>query len=182
MPLTLTVGGLPGTGSSTLCRLLEASLGLPYVYTGQIFRQRAVERGLSLEDFNELAQHDPAVDRELDDRQLDYLRRGGLILEGRLSGWLAHTQGIEAFTVWVVCDEAERIRRLVSRDGGDAATRARLAAERVEREADRYRTYYGADLEDLTIYDLVVDSTERTPDELRDAVLAELEARGLIER
>lgn len=174
--LTVTVGGLPGTGSSTLCSVLERALDLPFVYTGQIFRQQAVEHGMTLEEFNELAQHDENVDRSLDDRQLDYLRKGGLILEGRLSGWLAHNERIPAFKVWVVCDDGERIRRLVARDGGDARTRARADAERVEREADRYRRYYGADLEDLSIYDLVVDSTDRTPEQLAERVLEELRA------
>jgi cytidylate kinase len=53
--MIVTVGGLPGTGTSTLCRLLERELGLPYVYAGQIFRQEAAARGLSLAELNELA-------------------------------------------------------------------------------------------------------------------------------
>ena len=32
--LTVTVGGLPGTGTTTLCKLLQAQLGLPYTYAG----------------------------------------------------------------------------------------------------------------------------------------------------
>lgn len=177
-PLRITVGGLPGTGSSTLCKVLEKALGLPYVYAGQIFRQQAAERGLSLEAFNELAQRDDSVDRALDDRQLELLRGGGLILEGRMSGWLAHHEGLAAFKVWVVCDEEERVRRLVARDGGDPQTRARLMRERVEREADRYRRYYGVDIDDLSIYDRVVDSTHHPPDALRDQIVDAMAASG----
>ncbi len=179
-PLRITVGGLPGTGSSTLCRVLEKAVGLPYVYAGQIFRQQAAEQGLSLEAFNELAQRDESVDRGLDDRQLDLLRRGGLILEGRMSGWLARIDALPAFKVWVTCDEEERVRRLVARDGGDPDTRARLMRERVAREADRYRRYYGVDIDDLSIYDLVVDSTHDPPDVLRDRVLAAMRASGYV--
>jgi cytidylate kinase len=68
-------------------------------------------------------------------------------------------------------DEDERIRRLVERDGGDTASQAEHTAERVERERDRYDRYYGADLRDLSIYDLVLDSTSTRPDELRDRIL-----------
>jgi CMP/dCMP kinase len=176
--LLITVGGLPGTGSSTLCGLLEKELGLPYVYAGQIFRQEAAARGMTLAELNELARHDASVDRSLDERPLELLRQGNTILEGRMSGWLAHRYGIEAYKIWVRCDEDEAVRRLVDRDGGDHETQRRLARERVAQEADRYHRYYGADLEDLSIYDLILDSTDSPPHELTAQVLAALGPSG----
>jgi CMP/dCMP kinase len=173
---TLTVGGLPATGTTTLCRLLERSLQLPYIYAGQLFREEAARRGMTLAEFNALAGEDPAVDLALDEQQLEFLRRGGVILEGRLAGWLAHRHEIPAFKVWIVCDEDERIRRLVQRDGGDAQSQAASMADRETRERDRYLRYYGADLSDLSLYDLVCDSTSVAPDELRDRVLEALSA------
>jgi cytidylate kinase len=180
----LTVGGLPGTGTSTLCGLLEKELGLPYVYAGQIFRQEAASRGLSLAELNELALADESVDRALDDRQLELLGQGNVILEGRMSGWLARRQGIDAFTVWLVCDEEERVRRLVARDGGDPGTQGLAMRRRTEQEADRYRRYYDADIEDLSIYDLVLDSTNIPPQDLARRVAAEARtsAQGAGER
>ena len=173
------MGGPPGTGTTTLCRLLERSLQLPYIYAGQLFREEAARRGMTLAEFNALAQTDPAVDRALDDQQLEFLRRGGVILEGRMAGWLAHHHGVPAFKVWLVAGVDERIRRLVQRDGGDAATQAEQMADRESRERDRYARYYGADPSDTSIYDLVLDSTGVPPDELRDRVLAAMEgAKG----
>lgn len=172
--MILTVGGLPGTGTSTLCGLLEKELGLPYVYAGQIFRQEAAARGMSLAELNELALRDETVDRSLDDRQLELLRQGNVVLEGRMAGWLARRHGIDAFTVWLVCEEDERVRRLVARDGGDAESQAAAMRRRTEQEADRYGRYYGADPGDLTVYDLVLDSTNATPQELAARVVAEV--------
>jgi cytidylate kinase len=129
---------------------------------------------MTLAEFNALAQRDPEVDRALDERQLELLRGGGVILEGRLSGWLAHRYGVPAFKTWLVCTEDERIRRLVERDGEDPQTQGQLMRDRVSRERDRYVRYYGADLEDLAIYDLVLDSTSTPPDELRERVLVAL--------
>ncbi len=171
---TVTVGGLPGTGTSTLCKLLEPALGLPYVYAGLIFREEAASRGMSLAEFGALCQADPSVDQALDDKQVELLRAGGIILEGRLSGQLAHRHAMDAFKVWVVCDDAERIRRIAERDGGDEAVQRTATLAREASESDRYRRYYGIDLADLTPYDLVLDSTRQTPQELLDAVLAAL--------
>ena len=111
------------------------------------------------------------LEHRLDAKQLEFLRGGGVILEGRLAGWLAHRYEIPAFKTWIVCDEDERVRRLVERDGEDVAAQSASMADRVAREADRYSRYYGADLTDLSIYDLVLDSTSTAPDGLRDEVL-----------
>lgn len=177
--LTVTVGGLAGTGTSTLCRLLAAHLDLPYTYAGSLFREEAARRGLSLADFGELCQQDPSVDRTLDDRQLQLLREGGVLLEGRMAGWLAEHHGVDAFTVWVVCEEDERMRRITERDGGDVQAQREHTLGREASERARFLEYHGADLADLGIYDLVVDSTRMTPTALSEAVLAGMRGAGV---
>ena len=174
-PLTITVGGLPGTGTSTLCRLLQEKLQLPYTYAGALFREEAKRRGLTLPEFGALSQKDPSIDEALDDRQIGLLRKGGLILEGRLSGWLAARYKIPAFKVWVVCNGKERVRRIVQRDGGDEDAQRQATEEREASEADRYRRYYGADLKDTARYDLVLDSTATPPETLAQQVVAEVQ-------
>lgn len=175
-PVTVTVGGLPGTGTSTLCRLLKERLGLPYTYAGHIFREEATRRNLSLAEFGALCQKDPSIDAALDDRQIFLLRKGGLILEGRLSGWLAQRHRLPALKVWVRCDESERIRRLVDRDGGTVEQQADATWAREQSEQDRYRRYYGVDLGDLSFYDVVLDSTHLLPDALAAKVQEALAA------
>ena len=176
-PLTITVGGLPGTGTTTLCRLLESRLKLPYTYAGALFREEAKARGMSLADFGALCQRDPSVDAALDDRQLFLLRKGGLVLEGRLSGWLANRHKLGAVKVWVVCEETERLRRIVDRDGGTLKEQADATWAREQSEADRYRRYYGVDLKDQSFYDLVLDSTHQRPEELAARIEAVVAAR-----
>jgi cytidylate kinase len=133
---------------------------------------------MTLPEFNELALHDENVDRALDERQLELLRRDGVILEGRMAGWIAATHDIPAFKIWLVADEDERIRRLVARDGGDVEAQRKTTQARVEQEAERYRRFYGADPSDQGIYDLVLDSTAATPAELVARVVKALPAPG----
>ncbi len=173
---TVTVGGLPGTGTSTLCNILRDRLDLPYVYAGKLFREAAEQRGMSLADFGRLCQEDPTVDKNLDGRQVELLREGGLILEGRLAGWMAHLDNLPAFKVWVTCERNERIRRLSERDGGKESHQRMQTKAREASEKDRYNRYYDIDLDDLSIYDLVIDSTETGPMDLADAVIAALES------
>lgn len=126
---------------------------------------------MSLAELNEAALHDENVDRALDARQLELLRQDNVILEGRMSGWLASHNEIPAFKVWLTCDEDEAIRRLVDRDGGDVDEQRRVTRERVAQEAERYERYYEAEPSDPSIYDLVMDSTHVEPAELVRRVL-----------
>lgn len=169
---TITVGGLAGTGTSTLCRRLRDRTGLPYAYAGQLFRDEAAARGLSLAEFSRLSERDPSMDRALDARQVALLREGGLILEGRLAGWLAYREELPALKVWVICEEDVRMGRVTQRDGEDLEVQRLRTLEREASEASRYRRYYDIELADFAPYDLVLDSTDATPDELADQVLA----------
>lgn len=160
---SVTVGGLPGTGTSTACRKLSEILDLPYHYAGQIFRDMAKERNLTLAKFGELAEGDPEIDREIDARQVELLRQGPVLLEGRLAGYLAERERIPAFKVWFHCEPYTRAQRVVNREGGDVEERMAEMRVREASERKRYLQYYGFDVSDLSIYDLVVDTTARSP-------------------
>lgn len=125
-----------------------------------------------------MAEGHPAIDVELDRRLAARAREGGVVLESRLAGWIATNEGLDALRVWIECDLVERARRVAEREGLDpeaarGANEAREASERV-----RYHDYYGIDLADLSIYDLVLDSTSTAPERLVARVLDAVSARG----
>ena len=39
--VTITISGTPGSGKSTVAKLLEGKLGVKYIYSGMIFRELA---------------------------------------------------------------------------------------------------------------------------------------------
>jgi cytidylate kinase len=162
--LLVTISGLPGTGTTTASRLVAEALGLERVPGGEVFRQMAAEAGMSLADFGVYAIDHPEIDRELDRRLEERARAGGCVIESRLAGWLAHQAALRSVRVWLRCDDDERARRVASRDGTTQAQALLENRERAAVEHGRYLAFYGIDLEDLTIYDLVLDSTiDRAP-------------------
>ncbi|RLE58590.1 MAG: cytidylate kinase, partial [Thermoprotei archaeon] len=64
--MRITVGGPPGSGTTTFSKELAKRLSLRYVYAGEIFRKEAKRRGLTLEEFSRLAEENPEIDRSLD--------------------------------------------------------------------------------------------------------------------
>lgn len=164
--MLITISGLPGSGTSTVGRRVASDLSLDHLDGGTVFRSVAAERGLSLAAFAELAESDDAIDRALDDRLTDRARDGDVVLESRLAGWLATRADLEAIRVWIDCDETERARRVAERDGGDPSATLAENQQREASERARYQAYYSIDLTDLTIYDLVLDSTRDSPSDL----------------
>jgi cytidylate kinase len=74
-------------------------------------------------------------------------------------------------------DLDERAKRVAEREGGTVEQRRTEILEREACEAKRYLAYYGIDIADRSIYDLVVDTTHLTPQEVADAIVRATEAK-----
>jgi cytidylate kinase len=155
----VTISGLPGSGTSTASRAVAEALDLDHLDGGQVFRSLAAERGLDLAAFGRVAEADPTIDVELDTRLAARGRSGDVVLESRLAGWIACNEDLVGLRVWLSCDDGERARRVAEREGRTPDEARRLNDAREASEAQRYRDYYGIDIGDLSIYDLVVDTT-----------------------
>lgn len=171
----ITVSGLPGSGTTTACKALQERLKIDYVYAGQIFRLLAKEHGMDLTQFGRYCEQNPEVDKKLDDRQLALLHKDRILIEGRLSGWIADANNIPALKVWLDADVDVRAARIVQREGGEPEARKAEMLEREFSENRRYRSYYGVDLENRDWYDLVVDTDHLTPKEVVEGILEALD-------
>ena len=99
--MLITISGVPGSGKTTVARQLAGRLGLPHVYAGDLYREEARRRGLSLAEFNELCERDHSVDRALDAAMAERAKQGDVVLEGRLAGYLAADNQLDALKVWL---------------------------------------------------------------------------------
>jgi cytidylate kinase len=170
--LIITVSGPHGTGKSTYARALAEALGLRYVCAGELFRDLAKERHLSLEAFSSLAAKDPAIDKMVDDRTKAEARKGGLVIDAQLGAWMA--DGLADVRVLIVAPDEVRFKRIADRDGKsfESAKKETIAREEIQKQ--RYMKYYGINVDDLSIYDLKIDTSLHSVEETKSIVLAEV--------
>jgi len=173
--VTITISGTPGSGKTTVARLLEKKLGLKHIYLGMIFRELADKCKMSLEEFGKYCEEHCEIDKELDNRQLEILKKGNVILEGRLAGWLAYRNKIPAFKVLIDADLETRAKRIINREEGLIEKRKKEIRKREKCEAKRYKEYYGINLKDKSIYDAVIDSAHKTPEEIVELIVKKLD-------
>jgi cytidylate kinase len=155
--MRITVSGLPGTGTTSLSRYLADRHGFVMISAGEVFRQLAREHGMELPEFGKLAEQDPSFDRMIDARQKEIAgEHDNIIVEGRLSGWMVEDAQLK---IWLFAPIGCRISRIVSRDQvADNATAEQITLERERCEAGRYRMYYDIDINDLSIYHIILNS------------------------
>jgi len=167
--MLITVSGPAGSGKSTLAAGLADVLEYEHVSGGDIFRSLADERGVDLVEFNRMAEEDDQIDRDLDRRLRTTAEdRDDLVLESRLAGWMAGD--FAELRVWLDAPLAVRAERIAEREDKPVEqvkeeTRARAASE-----AQRYEAYYDIDIDDLSIYDLTINTARWGPSEVQQLV------------
>jgi cytidylate kinase len=152
----ITVSGPHGTGKSTYAKALADALGLRYVSAGQLFRDLAKERGLTLEAFSRMAAEDPATDRLIDERTKAEGEKGGVVIDAQLAAWVVKDRA--DVKVLIVAPDDIRFRRIAEREriSFEEARKQTLAREAIQKR--RYQKYYGFDVSDLSIYDVKIDT------------------------
>jgi cytidylate kinase len=175
MHMLITISGPAGSGKSTAAAGLAEALGYEHVSGGDLFRALADDRGMTPLELNRAAEEDDSIDRDLDRRLRETAReRDALVLESRLAGWMAGEHA--DFRMWLSAPLAVRARRISEREDKSVDRAREETRARAESEAGRYREYYGIDIEDLSIYDLVLNTARLDPDGVVDALRAVVEA------
>ncbi|AAM31849.1 Cytidylate kinase [Methanosarcina mazei Go1] len=169
------MSGLPGSGTSTLSKLLAECYDLELISSGEIFRRMARERGMSLAEFGALAERDPSIDLDIDKNQKAIIHsRENIILESRLAGHMAQGRS-DVIKIWIKAPLLTRVKRIQRREKTISFDEElKKTVERERSETLRYKNYYGIDITDLSIYDIVIDSEKwnqyQTLDILRVAI------------
>jgi len=175
--MLITISGVPGSGKTTVARVVARALDLEHVYAGDIFRRQADAAGLTLQEYLRQAEGDPTIDRELDRLMALRAARGHAVLEGRLAAVMADQAGVPALRVFLEASEAVRAERIAGREGGATEQRLHEIQERESSDRSRYQEIYGVDYHDRGRYDLVLSTDDRTPDDLAREIVAASRAR-----
>ena len=154
--MKVTISGPPGSGTTTLARIIAEKHHFTLISAGETFRDLAKERGLSLAEFGELAEKDVTIDALIDVRQKEIAKeKDDIVVEGRLSGWMVEDADLR---IWLNAPIACRAKRISTRDGMDEYTAREATLQREESERTRYRNYYHIEIDDLSPYQLTMDS------------------------
>jgi predicted cytidylate kinase len=171
--MIITISGMPGAGKNTIAELLAKKLNLKHYSLGDIMGRMATERGMTLEQLSVKAEKDPTIDKELDERQMQLGKEDNFVLDSRL-GYHFIPQSIKIFLDVDIEQGANRIFKDPRPDEKDYSSKKDLIKGikmRISSEKTRYENYYGLNHLDKNNYDIIIDTTNLSPEQVVTEIL-----------
>lgn len=170
----ISLAGDLGSGKSTVGAILKDRFNAEIISIGKIQRAMASELNMDTCEFNKYQETHPEFDKILDGKLADYEdQAGNFIFDSRMAWHFVPS----AFSIYLACDGKEAAKRVIQANRQDETyasvdeAYSRLLLRR-QREQKRYHDFYNVDITDMANYQLVVDTTGKTPDEVAEEIVA----------
>ena len=169
----ITLSGELGSGKSTVANYLISKMPFRIVSAGLLFRQLAAKHGMSAKEFNEFIESDPKYDHYVDDTMAELGRTDEKIIFDSRMAWHFVPRSFKIYLYVDVDTATERIfndKGRVSESYSDKETARQEIIDRRKSELLRYQNFYHCNLDDYSNYDLIVDTSHATRDEVNELV------------
>jgi len=175
MKKSITITGSLGSGKSTIAKMLAQKLGYPYYSTGEAQREIAQKMGMTTLQLNHLSDKDPSIDVQIDGIFKKMNQDGKTyVVDSRLA-WHFMPDSLKVKLEVSPTIAAERIMNDQERSG---ERRYRTISEvmdatlsRRQSERSRFLKTYHVDIDDNSNFDLVIDTTDKTPEQICQIIL-----------
>ena len=159
----ITIAGALGSGKSSTAKLVAQALGYRHFSSGDLFRQIAAERSVSIEEINHVAELEKEIDHAVDEKLRGLVNENNLVIDSRTAfHWIP-----SSFKVYLDLEPhaaAERIFNHIKKEGRvsqEASSVEQILAATKDRQASekkRYWNLYRLDVENLSPFDAVIDT------------------------
>ena len=179
--MLISITGRLGSGKSTVCNIMKERYGFEIFSTGTINREYARRLGITTLELNKRLNEDPSLDHEIDGTvtKLSEERKDDkLIFDSRMAWHFAKN----TFKIFLTIEPMEAAKRVMNNQRGeeerytDVDDACAKLVERSRVERDRFVDIYGVDYYDYNNFNIVVDTTSRTPDEVVAIIMENYEA------
>jgi cytidylate kinase len=177
----IAISGDPGSGKSTVGRILARELRLRFVSAGDLHREMARRSNLTTLELNQAAETDRRIDDDVDQTLKDLADSDErVVIDSRMAWWFVP----RAVALHLTVDPRKGASRAHARVGQAAEqyasldearrqTRARADSERL-----RFKNLYDVDTARLSNYAFVLDTSVASPEQVAEQVLGRLERPG----
>ncbi len=177
--MIITLSGQPGAGKTTLKNLLAEKLGMKSYSMGDVRSKMAIEKNLTVDELNKLGMTDPTIDHQIDEYQTKISEtEDNFIVDGLLS-WRFIPKSLKVFLAIDPAEGARRVfeSRLQGDDRGDepeyknVEETQQIIGNRIKQNQARYFKIYGIDPMDQANYDLIINTTSQSPEQIVTQIL-----------
>lgn len=173
----ISIAGDLASGKGTVSAILAKKLGYTIYKNGEYFRKLAKEHNMDVTEFNKYVEKHPEIDRQIENSAKLYsIEHDNFIIDARL-GWYAVP---ESFKIYLKVDTDEAAKRAfydVNRKSTENFNSIEEQKDnlilRFNLENKRYFNLYGVHKENLENYDLIIDTTNLSPEQVAEEIYNE---------
>jgi len=172
MNTKIAISGDLGSGKSTIGKLFEERFGFKFHSGGSIFRSLAQKYNMTPAEFSKYSEIHPEVDEEIDGELVKISALDAdMVIDSRMAWHFVEN----SFKLHLLVDTKVAAKRIMDENrGSEKYSTIEEAVDKIQRrkasENKRYTEKYNVDPDNLENYDLVVDTTYATPDEICDFI------------
>ena len=175
----ISLGGELASGKGAVSKVLMEKLNFGIYRNGDYFRKLAKEHNMDVTTFNKYVENHPEIDQNIEKSAAQYaVNHDNFIIDARL-GWYAVPESFKVYLTVDINVAAQRAFNDPNRKETEKFTSVEQQKQdmilRYNLENERYFSLYGVRKEDKSNYDLVVDTTKLTPEEVADKIIKEFE-------
>jgi len=182
----VSFNGQEGSGKSTIAKMVSEKLNLPRYYMGQMFRDMAAEKNMTLPEFRKICDVDPNFDRTVDDYIVKLSQeQNAFVIESR-TAWHFIPKSLKIYLKVDPSVAAKRIFDALSEENNRGNEDNNLNTveniqksilKRRKEDSERYFLLYNIRQDKDNNYDLVVDTTSLTIKEVFAVVMEFIETK-----
>lgn len=173
----ISLAGELASGKGVVSKIITEKLNYGIYRNGEYFRKLAKENNMDVTTFNKYVANHPEIDFAIEKSAAEYAKtHDEFVIDARL-GWYAVP---ESFKVYLTVDINEAARRAFYDEKRKETEKFETIEEqkqdlitRYKLENERYWNLYKVRKEDLSNYDLVLDTTEGKPEKVADRIIEE---------
>lgn len=173
----ISLTGDIASGKGAVSEILSEKLEYSIYKVSNAIREFCKEKGIDINEFqNYVAQH-PEFDRNVEQAMGEYAKANdNYIIEAR-TGWF---MAPFSFKVFLTVDINVAAKRLIDAQRDSDVENYNSIEEAVEymktrfsKEKNRWLSLYNKDISDMNNFDLIVDTTDKTPEEVANIIIEE---------
>lgn len=175
--MIITISGMPGSGKSTVARILAKKLKYTHYSIGDLRGKIAIKHDLTIDELNKIGETEAWTDREPD----EYMAMLGKTEDNFIiDGWVGFHFIPHSFKVFIDIDPRIAAKRVFKNQRPDEKPvetieeMQEMLVNRAKQSNERYKKYYNISYQNRANYDLVIDSSRLSPEEIINQILAKL--------
>ncbi len=179
--MIITISGDPGAGKSTVSRILADFFGFKYVGIGSLLRKLSRSRKQDLIIVSKYAEENFGIDKCLDYNLKKLAGKDNYVVDARLGFHFIP----DSIKISLIINPLEAAKRIIKdpRSEEKASSLKALVAElkrRKKSEVIRYKKYYNINIASPSNFDLTLNTSNFSVDEVVSIILSFLIDKGVL--